>query len=277
MQGLQLQYVRLGLIDGAGKVAGGLLIGAAGASTIWIGYQEKSLTKKIIGGILTVIGTGTAALGMTTLSVWAHNIALGACAGGFFGAVEGATLAVQELYNFDEEKGVGKKPEEIYEIACSKMTDQVNRLVPTKKKLIAASLWSLGLGIVGIAICLPVLEILGLGLLLQGTILLEVGCASALSGFIIGYFFHDKAVEKAETISAIDIQSMIMKAGNNLGFLGDEYQAKATGKEQDIALVLESGSIAEKDVEKPQSKRKSFSESLVDQKGKESEINMLSQ
>ena len=228
-----------GLVQGVTSTLAGLGVTAAGVVVLKDGVEQQSLGKKIVGGILTAVGAVTAAVGLTSMSASINNIVMAGCAGGFFGAAEGAVFAVKQLSAFNEEKGTGMRPEEIYNIAMDKYRDVWNKIVPTWAKLATGVVCGVALAVLASTVVAPLLSTLGIGsVLLKGSI----AASAAVSGLLVGYIYENKMTsfvkDNALTSSVLNIfgiaDSKPEKSVENV------MQEKAKVKQEELVLNKQS-------------------------------------
>lgn len=193
----------MGLVQGAALTAGAGILTAAGVRALVSGYREKSpiksFGKKALGATLTAVGAVSGNIGLATLFPAINTVVYAGMFGGAVGGVYGAEFAATNLYNYNQEKGIGMTPEAIYRHSTTKITDVLRKIMPTKAKIISGIIYGISLGAVaGLAIYFAPIS-LGIPLLKGATVL-----TAAFSGFGGGYLYDEKVAFWRKTTAQKD-------------------------------------------------------------------------
>ena len=136
--------VATGLISpqSVGLVAGGAVTTYFGAKTFVEGFQEQSRIKKWGGAILTALGAGATAVGLTSIGQGINLFAGTVLCGAAYGGVQGGLFAYKQLKAYDKKKQTGMRPEEIYQVSIQKGKDAFKKIWPAWNKVISACVYA---------------------------------------------------------------------------------------------------------------------------------------
>ena len=238
--------VATGLISpqSIGLAAGGTVATYLGAKTFMDGFQEQSRIKKWGGAILTALGAGAATMGLSTISQGINLFAGTLLCGAAYGGLQGGLFAYNQLSAYDEKKGTGMRPEQIYQVSVQKGKDAFKKIWPTWNKVASAAIY----GVVGVAVGLllahQIAAVAGLSLLAYGTLSINMSSTLAVLGATSGYIFDEK-LSFWEKFGMKDIKNYFLKnTQEHDTTIEKEHEKqvkvqKSVGHEQAISTTVE--------------------------------------
>ena len=249
--------VATGLISpqSIGLAAGGTVATYLGAKTFMDGFQEQSRIKKWGGAILTALGAGATAVGLTSMGQGINLFAGTVLCGAAYGGIQGGLFAYKQLNAYDEKKKTGMRPEEIYRVSMQKGKDAFKKIWPTWNKAASAVIYG-AIGItVGLVLAHQIAAIGGLSWLAYGALSINMSSILGVLGASSGYIFDEKLSfwQKFSTKGVKDHSHSTLEQDANVK-KEDEKQVesqKSVKHEQTIPGIAKQEKVEIQESEKP--------------------------
>lgn len=178
----------VGVMKATGVLVGGAAVAAGGMKLAQSETAKKFKIAKYVGAGLAGAGGIAAAVGGASMGASSSAVAYGAAAGAALGATTGARDAIKSLLEYDENKGTGKRPEQLYIENVEKAHKVWEKIMPTPAKLLAGVLLA---GAFLATTCLTGGLILGTSVAAL-VLIAEVAAMTTTAGFVLGYLHGDK-------------------------------------------------------------------------------------
>jgi uncharacterized protein YjbI with pentapeptide repeats len=187
-----------GLVSGGAMLGAGLIGTAGGAAIAYDGYKKDSKAEMVAGGVVAAAGVAATIAGGTAATGAITTIGYGAALGGIEGAIRGAKKVISKLSE-------GKRPEEIYRENNKDFSKFVDRMTPSKGKLLAGVVMAVAVAAVA---CLAAYLIAPAALAIAA--IATVALPFAAAGFALGYigkgFIDEKFSAKKDDFKQVEDQ-----------------------------------------------------------------------